>query len=515
MAFIPFRDLGSKGIVRDTSPLLLDGSTFTNGRNVTFDNDSVSSTLGHTELFDTSTSLQFVEWWPRPTTPAYVYSNATTPTLIFPDGSTDSLVRSGVTYNSNGRWQGSLFNAGYTLIMNNTIDPPQYITQRLEGSSNPDQVDLQELPGWPSGLSAGVVRSHGNVLIAGNLRDASGATVTRLPGTIRISSRAAPGDIPASWTVDPSVTITADEFELSSTSEVLELVDLKGYILAFTGNSIHRIQIPTSATDPTQVQTLNTGRGALGTDCAVEVEGRVFVVDRDDIYYTSGGGYIKSIADHKIRDYFFNNLNDSFHDRVFIRNNIPTDEVWIYYPTLTSTDGRCNEVLKYNHRNNTWSIQDAPNVTSATLGPSISNNAYNERDEHIVFTGYSRIADTSTSDRIHLGNTGTTFNGDPINTSIEHEKLALSEVNATDEVDNFYPLLESDHDVTFTFIETHTPQETVDFNSSAAETRIYNITDDYKIEPRTNGRFFSWRMSSSNPWILSGYTIETEPNDGR
>ena len=67
--------------------------------------------------------------------------------------------------------------------MNNGVDKPQYITYGTNGSAN--EVSLQPLPGWPDDLSAQVVVGHNYAMIAGNLRDTSGAVVGYQSGTIQ------------------------------------------------------------------------------------------------------------------------------------------------------------------------------------------------------------------------------------------------------------------------------------------------------------------------------------------
>ena len=103
-------------------------------------------------------------------------------------------------------------------------------------------------------------------------------------------------------------------------------MDLRGYTLVFTGNSIHRVQIATQG-QPTRVQNLNTGRGVLTTDCAVEHDGQVFAVDVHDIYLTGGSGSIQSVADERTRDYFFNRLNPTHMDNTFVVCNLRPSEL--------------------------------------------------------------------------------------------------------------------------------------------------------------------------------------------
>ena len=122
--------------------------------------------------------------------------------------------------------------------MNNAVDVPHYITYGTSG--RPQEVSLQPLPDWPTTLSAQVVVGHQFAMIAGNLTDRSGTFVSYQPGTIRISAQAAPGGVPASWTIGPELLTTADEFEIANSGTILEIISLRGRAMVFTDNSIHQ-----------------------------------------------------------------------------------------------------------------------------------------------------------------------------------------------------------------------------------------------------------------------------------
>ena len=399
--------------------------------------------------------------------------------------------------------------------MSNGIDSPHYITYGTSGT--PEELTLQPLPDWPSTLSAGVVKTIGYALIAGNLTDTSGAFVSYQPGTIRISSQAAPGGVPDSWTIGPELLTTADEFELSQTSEIRDMVDLRGYTLVFTGNSIHRVQIATQD-QPTRVQNLNTGRGVLATDCAIEFDGRVFAVDVNDIYVTGGSGSVQSVADEKTRDYFFNRLNPMHMENTFVVRNLRQDEIWIIYPTTDSTDGRCDEALIWNYHNNTWTIRDMPGTLGGTIGPRRVNDAFSGDVDSIIFTGYQNASNTASSDRIHAGDRTNQFNGDNFNAFVERTRFDLGDLMDAENLAAIYPLMEGTGELTYSFRATNQPGQSVDFDSQTDRkiiNRTFPIVEDYKVDPRNNGRFLNMRISSNSndSWILAGYSLST--SDGK
>ena len=410
MPLTPAAPAGQYGIVKDTEPTLLPDNAWSDGRNVRFDNGSVEKIKGHTSILDTNTEPTAVLYWDRPVAPRYVYTDERNIYQLLATNVAANLdpldaMDMPVQFSAGGNWHLTEFNGGYTIVANNTIDRPHYITYGTDGSV--DETSFQPLPDWPSTLSAGVVRSFGNLLIAGNLTDRSGATVGFQPGTVRLSSQAAAGAIPASWTVGPRTdTTTADEFELSTGGKVLEFASLKNQIVAFTDNSIHLVQ-PSYTGGATRVDNINYGKGILATGCAVELDGEVFAVDRNDIYVTNGSGSIRSVADGKMRDYFFSNLNQTHYANTFVIRNLNMDEVWVIYPTVNSAAGKCDEALIWNYKEDTWSVRDMPNTIAGAVGPVTDGTSFVAGSEYPIFSGF---AAPSASNQQQLTTSGTQSN---------------------------------------------------------------------------------------------------------
>ena len=238
MPITPVRGLDSVGWISDEPSVLLPPNAWSDCLNVRFHDGAVAKMPGHERLFTgfSGNAAQNLVYWPRPVTPYYILLGSSAPQRISADGTVASITRAGVNYNSSAFWDSTLYNGGYTVVLNNGEDIPQYITYGTSGQVQ--ETMLQNLPDWPTATTAAVVRSAGYALIAGNLTDSSQAVTAFEPGRILVSSQAAPGGVPASWTIGPELLTTADDFNLSQTSDVREFVDLRGSVLAFTGRSI-------------------------------------------------------------------------------------------------------------------------------------------------------------------------------------------------------------------------------------------------------------------------------------
>ena len=90
----------------------------------------------------------------------------------------------------------------------------------------------------------------------------------------------------------------------------------------------------------------------------------------NDIYQFSGNpGNIQSLAQGRVKEYFYNNLNPIQERQLFVMQNHQELEIWVCYPTLNSTGGECDEALIWNYRSNTWTIRELNAVAAGDVGP--------------------------------------------------------------------------------------------------------------------------------------------------
>ena len=67
----------------------------------------------------------------------------------YPGTFADIFIAQTAGYSNQGRWQHTLFNGGFTFIINNGVERPQYITDP-EGNVDIGRLGLSDLPGWDS-----------------------------------------------------------------------------------------------------------------------------------------------------------------------------------------------------------------------------------------------------------------------------------------------------------------------------------------------------------------------------
>jgi len=361
-------------------------------------------------------------------------------------------------------------------------------------------------------LTAGVIRSFGNLLIAGNLREtsvSSGETVRRLTGAVRTSDVAAPGSIPANWNPFAAGVSTADEFILSATGIVQDIVELQGRAYVYTNHSIHSISPTGNPNVPFSLSVVSSAYGAHSIDSVIEVDGKHIVVGANDIYMFSGHpGNIQSIADDRVRYYFYDNLHKAYGYKLKVIRNQRYNEIWFAFPNSNST-GKINEVLIYNYRKNLWTKRimsefDGISVGLVEFNSEVDSNQYYP----IMASGNTLIAgDLTYTDKLNT----------PYSSLIERTGIEIRPVFDTESLKGIYLYLQSDDPVKLDLLisQKNNPSEATSFDNVITHDFYSNSgveLSDYKADVRITGRFMGYRISdgdsNSNGWTLSSIAVE-------
>ena len=377
----------------------------------------------------------------------------------------------------------------------------------------------------PIATSCGVIRSFGNFLVAGNLKETTTAGVIRsLPGVVRTSDVAVPGSVPQNWNPFAAGTNTADEFVLSDTATVQDLVQLQGNMYIYTNTSIHNLRLTNSTVTPVAFSPVTSQYGGQTTDGMVEFDGKHLVVGSNDIYIFSGNpGNIVSVADTRVRDYFYNNLNNAQANKLFVLRNQQQDEIWINYPKGASTV--CNEALIYNYRLNNWTVRDLNGVVSGVIAP-VKGSGNNERPWTTstvsfdkLFPVFAQVCTSGTSNSgssILAADIGYTHrvldnSDDPYTSYLERNTLSITPEFYTESFKSIALLTQGTGTLNVKTISTNSPGAAINF-ASPNVTGTFNVTTSYKSDARLNGRFVSYRIddgaATSTSWNLSGIQIE-------
>ena len=504
LQILPIRDLDKGGLVMDSDSFSLTPIEYSDCKNVRFADRSVSKIEGEESIRTLSnTDVVSANYWRQPTIERYVYHTDNGNSYLANATGTDSNITGTTNLGSTGSITGGFFNGGATYLVSRGGTIPQYINATGFGAPNTQQT-LQNFPAWDydsaifTSVIPTVVRAHRNVIIAANLTyTRTNNQIIYAPGTIRVSNLAARGEMPT-WDPQLAAATTADEFDLATNDEILDLVPFQDRVFIYCDNSIHSLRLTGNTTIPVSVSQELNSKGVLSSNCAIEFYGRHFVVGQDDIYTYGGGATVSSVSDEKVRDYFYSNLNVSAKDATFCIHNQAYDEVWVCYPKGTSTVA--DEALIYNYRHNVWTRRDLPNavagVTGALPDDFTTPTQWERNDLGVVLaTGTELIA----VDR------GTDFNGNAIDAYVERLGFDVDPNNDLQQLQlrSVYAIATGTGTLEFRVRASEAPGNQIDLTGRGRflKVRNYNLDSDdadYKVDINTDGRYFHYRVGSND-----------------
>lgn len=317
---------------------------------------------------------------------------------------------------------------GNVLFIMDTINPPMYLLPTDTELRLYDYAYLDQTPdtyvwnyyvsqGW-SDVSAGFMRVYsspniGSILVAGNLSYTLGGTRYNLPNTLRWSQNFGINSGPTTWA--PTLTNIANELDVPVRGPLIDGFPLNGnfYMFSYWDCAIMSPISYTSTSAPVfGVSLVTQGRGMLNENCWAINDSIGYGIDSSDIWVLNGGQFTE-IGNQRVKNWFYNNLHPSYNDQVFMCNNTKKNQIEIYYPDTTSTNGRCNKMLAYRYDLDCWNPpRDVSDAVMATEAPTYDPDTGlpNIANRGVVYAR-STTDDTSRLVQKDIGNGF--FNGGP------------------------------------------------------------------------------------------------------
>ena len=265
------------------------------------------------------------------------------------------------------------FNGTYT-VLSSTTSTINYTAQ--PGAAYPGGGSVGPLytwnynPNWKS-YYANFMRLYntpnvGSILVAGNL------TVTELddsqelyPVTIQWSQAFGLNQAPLTW--QPTITNVANQLEVPLRGPALDAFPSNGqfFLCSYWDTVVFApINYSTTSAPILGVRIYNQGRGLLSSNCWANTDRMVYGVDARDIWQFDGQDFV-GIGNQRVKNWFFDQLDPLFVDRVFMEVNSQRNQIEIYYPTTEAVNGVPNRMISYRYDLECW---NAPReVSSATM----------------------------------------------------------------------------------------------------------------------------------------------------
>lgn len=346
----------TRGLALDVPPWEVGPDYWTSGSNVVFANGMAKRIGGTREVYAQNTA-----------TPVYHVLNVRAPGgitesnfwLVFGSASLDALETSNIS-NIEGAALTAVPAAWYwssTLLNNipcftNGLDAPRYWAGDVG-------VPSVALPGWPGGTICKGLVAFKHHLFALDIDGPSG----HFESQILWSDAAAPGDVPATWSA-AATNEAGDDVLAESPGPCLVGVPLQDTLLVFKRSSTYGVNY-VGGDEIFSTRLLDGDRGALTRRAAIDVGGKVLVVNDGDVSLTDGTNW-QSIAQGRVRDHIFSQIDLANYEMLFVAHDRSRNVVRIYYPTAGNT--LCNEFVEYNVAEDTFAVCSCSGVTHANVG---------------------------------------------------------------------------------------------------------------------------------------------------
>jgi hypothetical protein len=519
MTNLPVRGLGSVGVVTDVDPYSLPMNAYTRAKNVRFNEGKV--TKGPV-FRDVSGNLSV--------TPKFSFGlTALTgfDTVLVVDDTFDvyELSNGSMAQKFNSSLSASIAPVTATILAD-----VQYVNRRDTApvARAPSASVFTTLPNWPSGYKATSLRSFGDFLLALGTVEGS----TSFPNRVRFSDPVVANAVPTTW----------DETDLTNSAGFNDLVQMKTPIidgatlgsnfLVYSQDQVWGMEF-VGGTFIFNFRKLFDDCGVINQNCIVEVEGRHYVFDRDDIYVTDGNTR-QSVCDGRVRNYIFQGMDTAKTDKCFVLHNTNLEEIYFCYHTgddmAVHPDGdSCNRAAVYNYK-------DLPNVVSgseanvnsvfsyANATQTYDNIGGSYHDQESPYTRHPLVVSKTGGgvansrvygiDLVDTGSLAQAVDTD-VYTSMLLERVGMDlddaglTLNGYKVISRVYPQVSTPNSngaFEFTFGAAETPNATPNYGTAIA----FNSLDDYKLDTRIAGRYLSYKMTSPTikDFALSGLDFE-------
>lgn len=387
------------------------------------------------------------------------------------------------------------------------------------------------------------LRSYKDFLIALNVTTGG----VNSDNEVKWSDATLAGQIPRNWGQDQSVSSLGGSSILASMrGPIIDGAELGDFFLIYGRDEVWRMDFIDNGTYPFTFSRCLSSGGVKSVNCVVEAGGYHYVLGRKDIYRTDGIQR-ESLSQGVLNDWFW---NEEFKEQVdnpcFVAHYEQSCEVMFFYQSQSmsnsSTTG-CNRALVFNYISNAWSIISAPNTTSAvqTLPFSKSqwdslvgswdsktfewDNAYSGSIP--VLIGVSRTGDKSTMpslvayDAVNgpmYGEITSDINENPylerVGIKLDSSQGGAVAVTNALQCQQVYPLISSNAPVSVSVGQSYYPSQEYTIVTDGLQ---FDPTNNWQVDTRANGRFLSlsFTFNYQYDFKISGYDVEITDGGSR
>lgn len=419
----PVKDCGG-GVNKDALPSELAPGMWSDALNMEFSDGFTRQRRGIQSAYNTPTAVPYFITTYSTATARFLVQASTTSVFVDDGATRTDITGTAPTGGRDDRWTGGDFNG--ILVLNNGVDSPMY----WNGDT---ATDLATISGWTPGNKADSLRAFKSWLVAGAVTKSG----VKYPYRVMWSNAAEPGAIPTSWTAQS--TNDAGEQDIVGIGPIIDFLPLGDVNIIYGQEGRYAMQW-IGGNDVFRFSKLPGKDGLRARGCVVQTpKGHVFMSNGDVMIHN--GSDANSIAQGRVRDWIFSNIDSSVGSRAFLTLNPQRSEVWVVFPSSGQTD--CNTVAAWNWNNDTWAIHSVSGVTYGTSGlvsSTLTGAAWSgdsnswasdvsswDQDEYNA--GEAKLILATSTPQIGLANVGSTDFGSSFTWTLERKGIRPSDAD--------------------------------------------------------------------------------------
>lgn len=493
---------------RDINPSELDMSLYTAAHNIKFADGRAEKVTGYTQYANPiSIAPLKLHSFLSPTTSYWMYAGLAA--IYVTDGTTNTDITptAGITTTLANRWNKTSLNG--VPVFNNKVDDLIY----WNGATGTPMADV---PGWTSGDACDVIRSHKNFLIALAVTQGGVRSGNKLIWSVSADA----GGLPSTFV--PAADNDAGDKVFSETpDDLIDGMTLGDMFIVYKQNSCHIMRY-TGDEYIFDFEELFSHFGALAEGCVAEVDDQHVVLTTNDLIIHNGNTF-DSVIDEKYKTWLFNQINNDYLDTCYLVNNVNTNELWVCFPSGSSTIP--NMKLVWNYREDTLHVEELAEsydtgkgvVEPTTIAANWDGDSqaweddttnwdeklYSKTNESLLIAGY-------TDTLLYHVDSSETRNGTVFQSYVEKTTIPLINRSDLKLVDEIWPNIQGDLGASIN-IRIGTQNKTTDPISWSANMPFIIGTDD-KVDCYAKGRFISIRYEAqiSNNWSVGMVTLNAK-----
>ena len=532
MPLLPIRNLGAAGVITDVDPFNLPFNAFTRAKNVRFSDGNVERSPVFRTAYDYTSSSTKV--------PSFVFGLSNPGTfdtvLIVNDDFSVEEFSNGAVSSVHTDTQ----SASPAPVTATTLASVEYLSRptSVPIARTPTASTFSNLANWDSTWRTSSLRSFGDFMLALGLTEGS----TSYPNRVRFSDITLANQVPGSWDATDTTKSAGFNDLVQLRTPIVDGATLGSNFLIYSSDQVWNMEF-VGGTFIFNFRKVFDDAGVINQNCILEVEGKHYVFDTDDIYVNDGITR-QSICDNRVRDYIFNGIDMSLQEACFVMHVADLEEIYFCYHTgddLAVYDdvSGCNRAAVYNYRSDTWSFVDLPNVTSGSLAnldavvdyestgltyDSTGGTYHAQGSKYTTYPVMVSKKDTAAGissprllglDLVDSGSLNlpeTTEVNKPVyleRTGIDLDQEAQLPLSSYKIIKRLYPQISTpstDKFFDFTFGAADLPPNVPLYEAPVT----FDSSTEYKVDTRISGRYLSYKVQTSEikDFTLSGMDVE-------